>query len=393
MREMTQGRIEQIQQYAEAGNWEACLQAMQYVPYRQRDKAFHAVSLDIYEKIRQEQGYANHPGVLRGLAKTYYDGYLHREKAVPAVTKGEYARRSGMYFSRVLRHERNGFDVYQYGILLHQVSQDGFLRLSWKERQAKRHQAMALFTELIQSYQRQRKVQDILLRSCYRYSQCAIESMRCHSPLQEEIDLLFPAERKALSRQEQEHLRTAWRYLQWLGNSEKGNDLYQPGQIQYLLGTVADIGGQYQEAGRANKAFSLAEQYYTAACTVAMAQAGQPLYAGVQAYGALLTLAMRRRNRALYDAVFSRYNHVFSLPFGTKVLHDARWHILSKNYGKARAVLMPYVFQAQAYPGLSLRRARTLALIVDMGLGKKNPYSIGATPWQRQQYRRIAPNL
>lgn len=41
---------------------------------------------------------------------------------------------------------------------------------------------------------------------------------------------------------------------------------------------------------------------------------------------------------------------------------------------------MPYVFQAQAYPGLSLARVRTLARIVDIGLGKKNPYSMGATP-------------
>lgn len=99
MRSMTQGRIERLRQYTAAGNWEACLQAMQYVPYRRRDKEFHAVSLDLYERLRQEQGYANHLGVLRGLAKTYYDGYLHCEKAVSSVTKGEYARRSGIAMS------------------------------------------------------------------------------------------------------------------------------------------------------------------------------------------------------------------------------------------------------------------------------------------------------
>ena len=393
MRSMTQGRIERLRQYAAAGNWEACLEAMQYVPYRKRDKAFHAVSLDIYETIRQEQGYANHLGVLRGLAKTYYDGYLHREKAVPAVTKGEYARRSDMYFSRVLRQERNCFDLYQYGILLHEVSHDGFLRVSWKERQGKRHKAMNLFTEIIRSGQGDDKAQDLLLRACYRYSQCVIESLRCHGTMQEELDLLFPSEQKVMPAWERQHLRTAWQYLQWLHNSAKGNDLYQPGQVPYLLGTVADIGGQYQKRERADKAFLMAEEQYTAACTLAMKQAGKVASAGVQAYAALLTLALRRRNRSAYEDLLARYNEVFSLPLGTKLLHDARWHILSKDYGKARAVLMPYLFQAQAYPGLSLARARTLARIVDIGLGKKNPYSMGATPWQRQQYGRIAPLL
>lgn len=370
MRIMTERRIEEIQKYAAAEAWESCLQAMQYVPYRQRDMRFHAVSLNLYEKLRQRQAYANHLGVLRGLAKTYYDGYLHRQKAVSHVTKQEYALRSCRYFSRVLRQERNLFDVYQYGILLYRVSHDRGIVTSGSERRAKRRHAMALFTEIIQAGQGHEEWQELVLRACYRYSQCVIDNVRQRSPFTDEMELLFPSAGNSLSARDQQEFQAASCCLALLRVSSAR--LYAPEQIQYVSGVLAELGSQYRVGAPEDKAFKRAEQYYTGACELVIGKASSTS-AGLLAYTALLTLALRRRNRPSYEALWTRYGNVFSLSAGTSLLHDVRWHILAKDYAKAKALLTPYLFQSQPYPGFSLARAKALGLIVDMGLGKKIP--------------------
>lgn len=321
-----------------------------------------------------------------------------------ALTPQEYEEKLG-YYRNVLQQERTPEMVFAYAMLLYRSSKDVVTAAQFRWKEPKKREAMELFAEVMERLRDDDAPQRVTLyhKACYRFTRCVIELYRDDGPLKEELDILFPSASVSVSLEKKQLFYRACKAIEAvrcrmalprrvssIASLPTADTLAQePQYVYYTLGQVLDIAGQYRLCQEPHQAYASAKRYYSYACQLDAAQYAQGKRPFLHAFMALLTLCVRLGHLEEAKGWQERYGAILPLPAGFQLLHTIRQAIRSDDYGKARSLLQPYLFQAQWYPGLSKQRAQGLAVIVDIALKRKHPSTAGKTAWQRKQLYRV----
>lgn len=397
-------RLRQIERHVAARDWPACVDAMAGVTSSEMDAACHRRLLQIYEQLPDEL--AGDIRVWRGLSQLYYDGCLHGYKRVRQIPKKIYVQRAVQYFQQLLLgYERTPFLLYQYAYLLDRSRLDLPLENLFRNQTDIRAEVLQCLDEAMTTVQRQGIQQhaDLYCRICYRYARCLMDTLRWPGNVAEEMGILFPKTMSAPTAAKKEKFLMACRLLETVRQlnhvprtldlkeplRQTGSEVPQPLYLYYALGKLLNLAAQGRFCADTKLAWQSARRYYTYACQwdVARSQDGKPPFG--HALQSLLTLYIQIGDERAFTETLTQYETHIPVTAGFRLLCTIRWAIRQGEYAKAYSLLVPYLFQAQWYPGFSRTRAEALKQIVEVALGRKNPLTMRLPAWQQRQLQKI----
>lgn len=391
-------RLRQVERHAAAKEWQACVEMMAGFTSTEIDAACHRRFCQLYEQLPRRPAYEI--PVLQGLSQLYYDGYLHAYKRVRHISKKSYAQRAVQYFQELLAHERTPFTLYQYAYLLERSRQDLPLGFPFKTQADIRAEARHCLHEAMTVLQRQGigQQEDLYSRICYRYARCLMDTLSWPGGVAEEMGIVFPQSIPNPTAEKKERFLMACRLLETVRHlhhvprtldlqeplTQTGSEVPQPLYLYYALGKLLNLAAHGRFCADTKLAWQSAQRYYTYACRwdVMRIQQGKPPFG--HALQALLTLCIQQGDERGFPKTLQQYEDVIPVTAGFRLLCTIRWAMRHGDYAKAHSLLVPYLFQAQWYPGFSRPRAEALLQIVEVALGRKNPLTMKLPSWQQR---------
>ena len=353
--------------------------------------AYVRLSERAYEHVLSLPGHEDDLMALRGLAYLYYREFNYYSlwrrqiRGKMFLSKDVCENKAIELYDRIIAISGNTGDYYRYAYLLYNSSTVFSPDKDFSTILEKKRQAYDLYHLAVTSYdsldeKRRDSLLHIYIKASYGLARCGLELINSRSRVLDELVVLFDYDAPTFGNR----LDSRNRLIQVCDAIEivrefeglpafiddmdaiikKKHLVEHSWDVYYTLGKAQDLARQYKLADDTEQAYADAERYYRYACEIDAQRRENhlPVSEFTHMYMALFNLYLRNRQESAFKSAWQRYSTVVPFSLVDKLLFQARWHIVKRDYSRAGDVLQ----ECQQKRGITSGASKKADLLLDM---------------------------